>query len=75
MSDTIGRITVPSVLNSGQTFPLTTRYPAGLSVERPVIVCRFGSLDAKQPWAADIQLPAGVAAITTRSCSAPTDKP
>ena len=43
MSDTIGRITVPTVINSGQTFPLTTRYPFGFSVERPVIVHRFGS--------------------------------
>lgn len=48
MSDTIGRIAVPSVVNSGQTFPLTTQYPFGFSVERPVIVHRFGSLDAKQ---------------------------
>jgi len=36
------------VINSGQTFPLTTQYPSGFSVERPVIVHRFGSLDAKQ---------------------------
>ena len=48
MSDMIGRITVPTVINSGQTFPLTTQYPFGFSVERPVIVHRFGSLDAKQ---------------------------
>src|ERR1039457_5697019 len=48
MPDTIGRITVPTVTNSGQTFPLTTRYPFGFSIERPVIVHRFGSLDAKQ---------------------------
>ena len=48
MPDTIGRITVPTVINSGQTFPLTTQYPFGFSVERPVIVHRFGSLDAKQ---------------------------
>ena len=48
MSDTIGRITVLTVINSGQTFPLTTRYPFGFSVERSVIVHRFGSLDAKQ---------------------------
>jgi hypothetical protein len=48
MSDTIGRITVPTVINSGQTFPLTTQYPFGFSIERPVIVHRFGSLDAKQ---------------------------
>ena len=48
MPDTIGRITVPTVINSGQTFPLTTQYAFGFSVERPVIVHRFGSLDAKQ---------------------------
>src|ERR1700689_2895303 len=48
MPDSIGRITVPTVINSGQTFPLTTQYPFGFSVERPVIVHRFGSLDAKQ---------------------------
>src|ERR1017187_8009212 len=48
MPDTIGRITVPTVINSGQTFPLTTQYPFGFSVERPVIAHRFGSLDAKQ---------------------------
>ena len=48
MSDYIGRITVPTVTNSGQTFPLTTQYPFGFSVERSVIVHRFGTLDAKQ---------------------------
>ena len=48
MPDIIGRIAVPTVINSGQTFPLTTQYPFGFSVERPVIVHRFGSLDAKQ---------------------------
>jgi hypothetical protein len=48
MPDTIGRVTVPAVMNSGRTFPLTTRCPFGFSVERPVIVHRFGSLDAKQ---------------------------
>jgi hypothetical protein len=48
MSDTIGRITVPTVISSGQTFPLTTQYPFGFSVERQVIVHRFGTLDAKQ---------------------------
>ncbi len=54
--DQIGRITVPcAVLSTGgsgisgtQTFPLTTQYPFGFSVNRPVIVHRFGSLDAKQ---------------------------
>ena len=48
MSDTIGRITVPAVVNSGLTFPLTTQFPFGFSVDRPMIVHRFGSLDAKQ---------------------------
>jgi hypothetical protein len=48
MSDTIGRIAVPTVINSGQALPFTTQYPFGFSVERPVIVHRFGSLDAKQ---------------------------
>ena len=33
MSDTIGRITVPTVTNSGQTFPLTTQYPFGSAVQ------------------------------------------
>ena len=56
MSDTIGRITVPSiVLSTGgagisgtQVFPLTSWTPFGFSVDRPVVVHRFGSLDAKQ---------------------------
>ena len=48
MSDTIGRITVPTVINSGLTFPLTAQYPHGFTVERPVITHRFGTLDAKQ---------------------------
>jgi hypothetical protein len=47
MPDTIGRTTVPTVLDLGQTFPLTTQYPFGFSVERSVMVHRFGSLDAK----------------------------
>jgi hypothetical protein len=47
MSDIIGRITVPTVINSAQTFRLTMQHPFGLSVERPVIVHRLGSLDAK----------------------------
>src|ERR1700740_79447 len=48
MPDTIGRIPVPTVIDSGQTFPLTTQYPFGFSVERPVIVHRFGTLDANR---------------------------
>ena len=47
--DTIGRITVPGIVNSGQTFPLTTELSSyGFSVERPVVGHRFGSMDAKQ---------------------------
>ncbi|HLM98186.1 MAG TPA: hypothetical protein VK335_02830 [Bryobacteraceae bacterium] len=45
MSDIIGRIAA-TVTNSGQTFPLTTQYPFGFSVERPVIVHRFGGIAA-----------------------------
>jgi hypothetical protein len=41
-------ITVPTVINSGQPFPLTTRYPFGFSVERRANRAPFGSLDAKQ---------------------------
>ena len=57
MADLIGRISVPTtVLSTGgtglsgtQLFPLTTDLTSyGFSVERPVIVHRFGSLDAKQ---------------------------
>jgi hypothetical protein len=39
---------VPTVINSCQTFPLTTQYPFGFSVERPVIVHHFGLLDAQR---------------------------
>ena len=57
MADLIGRISVPTtVLSTGgaglsgtQVFPLTTELSSyGFSVERPVIVHRFGSMDAKQ---------------------------
>lgn len=56
MSDTMGRVTVPSVvLSTGgsgisgtQVFPLVTQHPFGFSIERPFITHRFGSLDAKQ---------------------------
>jgi hypothetical protein len=44
MSDTIGRITVPTWINSGQTFPLTTQLPFGFSVERPVIGHDFAKI-------------------------------
>ena len=56
MSDTIGRIIVPDIvlstggsgLQNTQVFPLATQHPFGMSVERSVIVHRFGTLDAKQ---------------------------
>ena len=56
MSDTIGRVTVASVvlstggsgISNTQVFPLPTQPPFGFTVDRPVIVHRFGSLDAKQ---------------------------
>jgi hypothetical protein len=47
MSDTIGRITVPALVSSGQTFPLTSDIGYGFSQDRPVVVHRFGELDAK----------------------------
>ncbi|MGD0497537.1 MAG: hypothetical protein ABSC23_03775 [Bryobacteraceae bacterium] len=48
MSDTIGRIPVPDLVSSGLTFPLTGDQNYGFSQDRPVIIHRFGSLDAKQ---------------------------
>src|SRR5579885_1029539 len=48
MSDSIGRVAVSTVVNSGQTFPLASQHPFGFSVESSVIVHRFGTLDAKQ---------------------------
>src|SRR5579871_2577143 len=47
MSDTIGRITVPSLVSSGLTFPLTSDFGYGFTQDRPVVVHRFGELDAK----------------------------
>ncbi len=48
MSDTIGNITVPALVSSGLTFPLTSDQNYGFTQDRPVIVHRFGTLDAKQ---------------------------
>jgi hypothetical protein len=48
MSDTIGRITVPALVSSGLTFPLVTDQNYGFTQDRPVVVHRFGGLDAKQ---------------------------
>jgi hypothetical protein len=47
MSDTIGRITVPAISDSGLTFPLVSDFAYSLSQERPVVVHQFGTLDAK----------------------------
>ncbi len=47
MSDTIGRISVPSLVSSGQTFPLTSDIGFGFAQERLVVVHRFGELDAR----------------------------
>jgi len=48
MSHEIGRITVPALVSSGLTFPLVTDQNYGFTQDRPVVVHRFGSLDAKQ---------------------------
>jgi hypothetical protein len=40
MSDTIGRIAVPTVTNSAQSFPLTTHDTFSVSVERAVAESR-----------------------------------
>lgn len=47
MSDTIGRISVPALVDSGLTFPLTSDFGYGFSQDRPVVVHQFGELDAK----------------------------
>jgi hypothetical protein len=47
MSDTVGRITVPDLVDSGLTFPLVSDFGAGVSQERPTVVHQFGSVDAK----------------------------
>jgi hypothetical protein len=47
MSDTIGRISVPTLVDSGLTFPLAGDMSYGFSQDRPVVVHRFGELDAK----------------------------
>jgi len=46
MSDTIGRITVPSVTASA-VFPLRTEFPHGCARKRSVIAHQFGSANAK----------------------------
>src|SRR5262245_35366013 len=43
MPDSIGRITVPALVDSGSTFPLVSDFGHSLSQDRPVIVHQFGS--------------------------------
>ncbi|HZT28813.1 MAG TPA: hypothetical protein VFA33_02945 [Bryobacteraceae bacterium] len=45
--DNIGRISVPTLVDSGLTFPLTSDFGYGFSQDRPVVVHQFGELDAK----------------------------
>ena len=47
MSDTIGRMSVPTLVDSGLTFPLTSDFGYGFTQDRPVVVHQFGELDAK----------------------------
>lgn len=47
MSDTIGRIAVPTLVDSGLTFPFTSDFGYGFSQDRPVVVHQLGELDAK----------------------------
>ncbi len=47
MSDTIGRIAVPSPVDSGLTFPLVSDFGYGFVQDRPVIVHSFGSREAR----------------------------
>lgn len=44
MSDSIGRITVPSPVDSGLTFPLISDFPYGLTRDFPIITHHFGEL-------------------------------
>ena len=47
MSDYIGRIVVPSLVDSGLTFPLAADMGFGISQAWPVVTHAFGSGDAK----------------------------
>lgn len=47
MSDFIGRTTVPAIVSSGLTFPLISDFGYGFSQDRPIVVHRFGTLDAR----------------------------
>jgi len=47
MPDTIGRIQVPALVDSGLTFPLVSDFGYGFTQDRPVVIHQFGSVDAK----------------------------
>ena len=47
MPDAIGRITVPTLVDSGLTFSLTSDMGYGFTQDRPVVTHRLGELDAK----------------------------
>ena len=47
MPDSIGRISVPSPVDSGSTFPLKPDYGYSFSQDRPIITHQFGSGDTK----------------------------
>src|SRR5690242_18398812 len=47
MSDFIGRIAVPTPINSGQTFPLTSDFGYGETRPYPTVTHRFGELATK----------------------------
>ena len=47
VSDCIGRIQVPALVDSGLTFSLRSDMGYGFSQERQIVVHRFGELDAK----------------------------
>lgn len=65
MSDTIGRISVPALVDSLLTFPLTSDFGYGFRQERPVVVHQFGELDAK----ASSAMPLASARHTVHACS------
>ena len=46
--DTIGRISVPDLIDSGLTFPLKSDFGYGYSQDFPIVVHAFGSGDAKR---------------------------
>jgi hypothetical protein len=47
MSDSIGRIAVPDLVDSGLTFPLKPDAGFGMTQDSQIVTHQFGSLDAK----------------------------